>query len=342
MFRFCAAADGGRCALVAACAGLTLLAAPGLAVADDEHEVPIGTFELGSTNPTAPPSVDPTATPTDPLNLYAVSPLFDSAAKGVAVRPPDEASEQLFSDGVAALKNGDSERAERLFERLIARAPDAPLADSARRYLADIYRRPAGPAMSAREAAEAESAGRALGADLDRRQQSQPGAGAAIFRDLGSGRSGTAQRAPAALEAQFVAEAGDRIFFSAGSAELGSRARAVLAAQARFIERRPELRASIEGHADDAPMSVAELKKLSEARALAVRERLIAEGIGPDRLAVVARGREDPVSACADPDCAAQNRRAVTVLYLAPAGLPGPTSRRTDGETVPVSSPATH
>ena len=112
--------------------------------------------------------------------------------------------------------------------------------------------------------------------------------------------------------------------------------------QARFIERRPELRASIEGHADDAPMSAADLKKLSEARALAVRERLVAEGIGADRIAVVARGREDPVSACGDPDCAAQNRRAVTVLYLAPPGRPGAISRREDGETLPVSAPATH
>ncbi len=337
MFRFRAAASPGRCALVAVCIGLASLAAlrPASA-ADDEHEVPLGTFELGSSEATAAPA-DPGAEPTDPFNSYTVSPLFDSAAKGLAVRPsPDEATEELFSDGVAALKDGDTERAERLFERLIARAPDAPLADSARRYLADIYRRPSGPAMSARESAEAESAGRALGADLDRRHEGRPATAA-------SDRSGSAPRAPAAIEAQFVAEAGDRIFFSAGSAELGSRARAVLASQARFIERRPDLRASIEGHADDAPMSAVESKKLSEARAIAVRERLIAEGIGADRLAIVARGTEDPVSACSDPDCAAQNRRAVTVLYLTPAGRPqGRVGPGDEGRAKAITTSATH
>jgi peptidoglycan-associated lipoprotein len=119
---------------------------------------------------------------------------------------------------------------------------------------------------------------------------------------------------PASVEEQFVLDAGDRVFFSAGSAELGVRARTVLQAQARFIAARRDMAALIEGHADDGMAGSDEQVRLSQARAEAVRDRLIAEGIGPERLVAVARGRDAPVSACPDPACAAQNRRAITML----------------------------
>ena len=92
---------------------------------------------------------------------------------------------------------------------------------------------------------------------------------------------------------------------------------AVLKAQAKFIKLRPELSATIEGHADDAPLSSEENGRLSEARGEAVRKRLIEEGIESHRLAVVSWGRSRRVADCTDAACAAQNRRAVTVLQSA-------------------------
>jgi peptidoglycan-associated lipoprotein len=73
--------------------------------------------------------------------------------------------------------------------------------------------------------------------------------------------------------------------------------------------------------------------RLSETRAAAVRQRLIEEGIESHRLAVSSWGRDKKVSDCAEPACAAQNRRAVTVLFSARA-------RRTDGpaDIVPGSA----
>ncbi|MGE3229011.1 MAG: hypothetical protein AB7J30_06195, partial [Hyphomicrobium sp.] len=40
----------------------------------------------------------------------------------------------------------------------------------------------------------------------------------------------------------------------------------------------------------------------------------IAEGVDEVRLVAYGRGREDRVSDCPEPECLAQNRRAVTIL----------------------------
>ena len=75
-----------------------------------------------------------------------------------------------------------------------------------------------------------------------------------------------------------------------------------------------EFEAAIEGHADE-PGTEQENIVLSEQRAEAVRDRLIQEGVEPSRLAVVPLGRSIPVATCADTDCRAQNRRAVTLVF---------------------------
>ena len=121
-------------------------------------------------------------------------------------------------------------------------------------------------------------------------------------------------RRNASIQSKLRIEAGDRVFFSPGSAELGSRARNALAAQAKWLMRWHEFEAAIEGHADE-PGTEQENVVLSEQRAEAVRERLIQEGIQPSRLAVVPLGRSIPVATCADTDCRAQNRRAVTLVF---------------------------
>ena len=109
-------------------------------------------------------------------------------------------------------------------------------------------------------------------------------------------------------------EAGDRVFFSVGSAELGARARSALAAQAQWLNRWHEFEVAIEGHADE-PGTDAENLQLSATRADAVRQRLLAEGVDARRLVVVAQGRSQRVAICADPDCNAQNRRTVTLVF---------------------------
>ncbi|MEI9901565.1 MAG: OmpA family protein, partial [Hyphomicrobium sp.] len=75
-----------------------------------------------------------------------------------------------------------------------------------------------------------------------------------------------------------------------------------------------EFEAAIEGHSDE-PGSEQENVELSQQRAEAVRQRLIEEGVEPNRIAVVPLGRSVRVATCADTDCRAQNRRAVTLVF---------------------------
>lgn len=221
----------------------------------------------------------------------------------------DDDVSRLFADGLEDLESGDLSAAQSAFERVIAQDPQGHLAGEARRYLADLYDRARAPAArpAAARAPAFEEKRSALGAaDVVLPKAAGPETAA----DVGSLGVTIAE----GVEATFIAEAGDRIFFASGSADLGQRARVVLAAQARWLASHPEVNAVIEGHADDGAISAEQLNALSQQRAAAVRDRLIEEGIPATRLAVVASGRRHPVSDCDGPDCAAQNRRVVTVL----------------------------
>ncbi len=76
---------------------------------------------------------------------------------------------------------------------------------------------------------------------------------------------------------------------------------------------------------------------LSRQRADAVRQRLIELGVATDRIRVTAFGRNQTVADCTGSLCAAQNRRAVTVVRPgapAPAAAPG-TARKADAAPAP-------
>lgn len=164
----------------------------------------------------------------------------------------------------------------------------------------------------------------ATGRDVRNSERSSPGVRAVV-----PGRpAATAQRrnfltgsaaVPYAVEDIFLREAGDRVFFGSGSAEIGTRARTVIVQQADWLKRNLQFRLTIEGHADDGG-TAEENTRISLERAVALRERLIDEGIDARRIAVVSRGREDRIAACADPACTAQNRRAVVVVHANGAG----------------------
>lgn len=104
-------------------------------------------------------------------------------------------------------------------------------------------------------------------------------------------------------------DVGDRVFFSPGSAELGSRARLVLSRQAHWLNAW-NATIVIVGHADEGGAAGND-DRIALKRAEAVRDRLVEEGIPPDRVRVVGMGRRDPVADCREPVCGAQNRRAV-------------------------------
>ena len=105
----------------------------------------------------------------------------------------------------------------------------------------------------------------------------------------------------------------------------------VLAAQAEWLKRQPELVVVIEGHADD-PGPAEENLRIAAARAQAVRERLVGDGVSLARTAVQAAGNTDRVAVRGEPACAAQNRRALTLVQALVAPVHGPAARPGAGD----------
>ena len=117
-----------------------------------------------------------------------------------------------------------------------------------------------------------------------------------------------------ALQADLVAKAGsDTVYFGTDEYSLDEASRTTLAAQARWLLANPNVRASIEGHADE--RGTREYNQaLGERRANATRDFLVSQGVPAARLQVTSWGKERPVAPGSNEEAWAQNRRAVTVL----------------------------
>jgi peptidoglycan-associated lipoprotein len=120
--------------------------------------------------------------------------------------------------------------------------------------------------------------------------------------------------------AYFQATIGDRVFFSVDQSTLSPEAQDVLAKQAQWLTANPAFTAMIEGHADEQGTREYNLA-LGARRASAVQAYLIDRGVAPNRLKTVSFGKERPLAICSDEACYAQNRRSVTVLTAAGAGV---------------------
>ena len=117
-----------------------------------------------------------------------------------------------------------------------------------------------------------------------------------------------------ALQADLVAKAGsDTIYFGTDEYSLDEASKTTLAAQARWLLSTPNVRASLEGHADE--RGTREYNQaLGERRANATRNFLLSQGVPADRMTVTSWGKERPVATGSNEEAWAQNRRAVTVI----------------------------
>ena len=117
-----------------------------------------------------------------------------------------------------------------------------------------------------------------------------------------------------ALQADLVAKAGsDTVYFGTDEYSIDQASQATLAAQARWLIANPNVRASIEGHADE--RGTREYNQaLGERRANAARDFLVSQGVPTSRLVVTSWGKERPVAQGSNEEAWAQNRRAVTVV----------------------------
>lgn len=230
---------------------------------------------------------------------------------------PEERADELYLDALEKLDAGLGGPARNILADLVAKYPTTKAASLARRRLselgganvrkADIVSTGAVPPVAPARAKPAATVA--------------VGRGPLWEQEL---------RRNSSIQARLRMDAGDRVFFSPGSAELGSRAMSAIAAQAHWLNRWREFEAAIEGHADESGSEQDDLR-LSRERAEAVRRRLVLEGVAPGRLAIVAQGHTVPVAVCKEPECRAQNRRVVTLVFV------GGTNKRLGLNAEPVA-----
>lgn len=127
----------------------------------------------------------------------------------------------------------------------------------------------------------------------------------------------TAAPAPSGVvpgsQADFVASViSDHILFGLDKSDIDDRSREILRSQAEWLQRYPQKRVTIEGHADERGTREYNLA-LGDRRATAAKNYLAALGIDPSRINTISYGKERPVALGSDEASWAQNRRAVTV-----------------------------
>jgi peptidoglycan-associated lipoprotein len=130
-------------------------------------------------------------------------------------------------------------------------------------------------------------------------------------KEYGIGSTGSVA-SPGSLQ-EFAVNVGDLVHFEEDSSALTGEARGILGHQASWLNRYPQYRVTIEGHADERGTREYNIA-LGARRATAVRTFLASQGVNAARLKTISYGKERPIAVCDEPSCWTQNRRAQTVL----------------------------
>lgn len=106
--------------------------------------------------------------------------------------------------------------------------------------------------------------------------------------------------------------ASDRVFFDTDKYDIDAQDQSTLQSQAQWLQANPNVRATLEGHADERGTRDYNLA-LGERRANAAKNYLVSLGIPEARISTISYGKERPEALGSDESAWAQNRRAVTV-----------------------------
>jgi peptidoglycan-associated lipoprotein len=126
--------------------------------------------------------------------------------------------------------------------------------------------------------------------------------------------AGTGQIVPGSQEdfLQTVGQFGDRIFFDTDKFNVDAEDQSTLQRQAQWLARYPNVRVTVEGHADERGTREYNLA-LGERRANSAKNYLASLGVDSSRIQTVSYGKERPQALGSDEQSWAQNRRAVTI-----------------------------
>jgi len=126
-------------------------------------------------------------------------------------------------------------------------------------------------------------------------------------------QSGVGTEAVPGSQADFIAKVqSDRVFFDTDKYDVDAEDQAILASQAAWLKQYPNVRVTIEGHADERGTREYNLA-LGERRANSAKNYLAAQGIDASRISTISYGKERPDALGSDESAWARNRRAVTV-----------------------------
>jgi len=199
----------------------------------------------------------------------------------------------LIAEAREELELGELRSARRRLEVLVTRYASTSVAPRARRLLEQLAMIDGYPVPPIPKGTQ----------QLEPQRAAQPGGATLNARPPGTNL----------LEADFSASGGDRLFFAEGSDEVGGRGLRLLREKADWLRRHGKVFVRIEGHADD--LGGDDINSgLALRRAETVRDVLVEAGVPATRMHIAAFGRENRISPCTLPNCAAQNRRAVLVL----------------------------
>jgi peptidoglycan-associated lipoprotein len=130
--------------------------------------------------------------------------------------------------------------------------------------------------------------------------------------EQGPATTDTGQPGPGSQEHFRANIQSDRVLFDTDQSDIDDADRAILQSQAAYLRQYPQVRVTIEGHADERGTREYNLA-LGERRANAAKNFLAAQGIDAGRINVISFGKERPEATGSDEAAWAQNRRAVTV-----------------------------
>jgi len=114
----------------------------------------------------------------------------------------------------------------------------------------------------------------------------------------------------------FRVNVGDTVHFALDQYSVQDADKATLQKQASWLGRYPQVRVTVEGHADERGTREYNLA-LGARRANSVKEYLVSLGVSNARVETVSYGKERPICTTSDEGCWAQNRRGVTVVLNA-------------------------
>jgi peptidoglycan-associated lipoprotein len=105
----------------------------------------------------------------------------------------------------------------------------------------------------------------------------------------------------------------EKVFFDTDSSEIDIASRKVLERNAAILQEHMDVRVQVQGHADERGTVDYNLQ-LGNERADAVKDYLVNQGVGSDRVTVISFGEEIPASSGHHESSWSQNRRAEFVV----------------------------